>query len=431
MQTMRLALAILLIACARLPALAAENSADRLSLTGIVFSDTDRNGLPGEGEPGLANIAVSDGDHVAVSDANGRYALPANTNERSFVFVTVPAGYAHTAGFYRPIGTDTADISFGLRAAPETKEPEFSFVQITDIHIGYCLEGDERGPEADGEALARDLDQLNRIVPRPAFVVATGDLVDSGSRRRLYEIYSEACAAVSLPLYNVMGNHDKPIVHYEEFLGPACYSFDHGECHFVVLNSVGDTARERAWLEKDMAVQNPGKLPVGDPISIGYTSPAVKGAVVYVGGKGRDGHLYSLALENGTTLWDFPMGMGFMSSTPAVSGSSVYVGSPGRGLLALDAATGKELWNFTTGKAVFSVSPGTREENTVSSSPALCGGVVCFGADDGWFHALDAAMGASLWRYEIGVPAASSPAISGNACYVGALDGNIYAFLGY
>jgi outer membrane protein assembly factor BamB len=43
-------------------------------------------------------------------------------------------------------------------------------------------------------------------------------------------------------------------------------------------------------------------------------------------------------------------------------------------------------------------------------------------------YALDTESGKEMWRYDLGVPITSSPAISGNTVYIGAYDGSIYAF---
>src|SRR5690349_16858950 len=63
----------------------------------------------------------------------------------------------------------------------------------------------------------------------------------------------------------------------------------------------------------------------------------------------------------------------------------------------------------------------------VESSPAVVGGVVYIGSDDGHVYALKAATGARLWAYDTGAPVVSSPAVSGNVVYVGAGNGTVYA----
>jgi outer membrane protein assembly factor BamB len=58
----------------------------------------------------------------------------------------------------------------------------------------------------------------------------------------------------------------------------------------------------------------------------------------------------------------------------------------------------------------------------------LSGNTVYLGSADGRLYALDAGSGKETWRYDLGVPITSSPAISGNTVYVASYDGSIYAF---
>jgi outer membrane protein assembly factor BamB len=62
------------------------------------------------------------------------------------------------------------------------------------------------------------------------------------------------------------------------------------------------------------------------------------------------------------------------------------------------------------------------------SSPAVVGGVVYVGADNGWVYALNASTGAKKWNYTTGDLVRSSPAIAGGFIYLGSEDGKVYAF---
>jgi outer membrane protein assembly factor BamB len=50
------------------------------------------------------------------------------------------------------------------------------------------------------------------------------------------------------------------------------------------------------------------------------------------------------------------------------------------------------------------------------------------GSSDGRLYALDAASGKKLWEFEIGAAVTASPAIAGGRLVVGAQDGRIYVF---
>ncbi|MDQ0762858.1 outer membrane protein assembly factor BamB family protein [Streptomyces canus] len=115
----------------------------------------------------------------------------------------------------------------------------------------------------------------------------------------------------------------------------------------------------------------------------------------------------------GEQRWLFRAG-GSLSSSPAVAGGVVFVGSGDDNLYAVDAATGKRRWTFPTGGAVL-------------SSPAVVGGVVYIGSVDESLYAVDAASGEKRWRFRTGNAVESSPAVARGVVFVGSHDGNLYA----
>lgn len=123
-------------------------------------------------------------------------------------------------------------------------------------------------------------------------------------------------------------------------------------------------------------------------------------------------------------VWKFETGAAVHSS-PAVVGGVVYFGSDDGFLYAIDSATGEERWRYRT-------------DGTVCSSPAVSDGVVFVASDDGRLHAVDAAEGGKRWEFEIGEAGCawrgwqgrvvlSSPAVSRGLVYIGSPDGHLYA----
>ena len=97
---------------------------------------------------------------------------------------------------------------------------------------------------------------------------------------------------------------------------------------------------------------------------------------------------------------------GAVESSPAVAGGVVYIGSDDGHVYALKAATGARLWAYDTGAPVV-------------SSPAVSGGVVYVGAGNGTVYALRTATGARVWSRALGATVVSSPAVAGGLVYVG------------
>jgi outer membrane protein assembly factor BamB len=48
--------------------------------------------------------------------------------------------------------------------------------------------------------------------------------------------------------------------------------------------------------------------------------------------------------------------------------------------------------------------------------------------DDGWLYLLDLATGHEVWSFELGASIESSPAVGGGFVVLGCDDGNVYGF---
>ena len=75
---------------------------------------------------------------------------------------------------------------------------------------------------------------------------------------------------------------------------------------------------------------------------------------------------------------------------------------------------GGELWRFETG-------------GPVRSTPAVVGDAVFVGSSDGHLYALDRPTGAERWRFDAGSPVNSSPAVAHGMVFVGDLGGVMHA----
>jgi outer membrane protein assembly factor BamB len=112
-------------------------------------------------------------------------------------------------------------------------------------------------------------------------------------------------------------------------------------------------------------------------------------------------------------IWRFQAG-GHINSEPAIVGGVLYVGSDDGNLYALDAVTGAERWRFAANDAL-------------SSSPAIADGVVYIGSGSGTLYAVDAASGEERWQAP-GARANAAPAAMNGVVFTGGEDGNLYSF---
>jgi 3',5'-cyclic-AMP phosphodiesterase len=164
--------------------------------------------------------------------------------------------------------------TFGPGAAEAADDGGWSFVQISDTHIGF------RGganPDALGTfeaALAR----IKALDPKPAFVVHTGD-ISHAQKAGAFDTVTEALKGVGVErTFYVPGENDVFADGGAEYLsrfaagGRGWQSFDYRGVHFVgLLNVLGFKAGKLGslgadqleWLERDVA-----GLPSSTPIVV-------------------------------------------------------------------------------------------------------------------------------------------------------------------
>lgn len=148
------------------------------------------------------------------------------------------------------------------------QDDSFFFIQMADPQLFW-------GP---ANLWQTAIDHASRL--KPAFVVVCGDLINNAGEQEKLEpaederrtaAYQKIAAGLDkkIPLYNVAGNHDvcnKPTLAtyswYRERFGRLWYSFVHGDCLFVVLesnilkNPAGSpqSAQEQmAWLKRTLS----------------------------------------------------------------------------------------------------------------------------------------------------------------------------------
>ncbi len=231
--------------------------ADAATVTGIVFEDRDGSGKPGPGNPGLADVLVSNGKDVVETDAQGRYSLP--LPGPAVIFVIKPAGfmppldpksgqprfyYLHqpdgtpvainlTYDGVAPTGPLPASVDFALK---KQDEPEaFEAVMVTDPQ-----------PESDAELDFVREDLIEALGSSGArFAFTSGDILFDDLS--LYDRAKGITAATGLPWWSLGGNHD---LNYEapdrklaketfkREYGPTYYAFTYAKTLFLMLDDV-------------------------------------------------------------------------------------------------------------------------------------------------------------------------------------------------
>lgn len=232
-------------------------------------------GKPKEG------VIVSDGFSVALTDANGIYQIARRDSSR-FVFVSIPAESEVPMAngkptFYYSIKSISLDKKirrdFSLTAG--TKKTQFELLALADVQIGQSK-----------ELSWLTLDEIPMIAEyatsiiknKPVYGISVGDLV--WDNMPYFENYSQQIKRLGLPVFSVIGNHDhnqsiiendmESASNYEDNMGPTYYSYNIGDCHFVVLDDVlyqrkdkyeaEITPNQLTWLKKDLEHVSKDKL---------------------------------------------------------------------------------------------------------------------------------------------------------------------------
>jgi outer membrane protein assembly factor BamB len=143
-------------------------------------------------------------------------------------------------------------------------------------------------------------------------------------------------------------------------------------------------------------------------------SPALRAGFAYYGT--FDNEVLGVSLGKRQIVWRYehPQRKFPYYSSAAVSASRVVLGGRDKLVHGLTVG-GKSVWTFAT-------------RARVESSPAIAGGRVFVGSNDGRFYVLGLTNGAKLWEFNAGAPLSASPAIANGRIVIGSQDGRLYCF---
>jgi outer membrane protein assembly factor BamB len=143
-------------------------------------------------------------------------------------------------------------------------------------------------------------------------------------------------------------------------------------------------------------------------------SPALRGAGAFYGTFANEVLMVSLSSRRIAWRYQHPERRFPFYSSAAVTADRVVLGGRDKLVHGLNAA-GKAVWTFATGARV-------------ESSPAIAGGRVFVGSNDGKFYVLNLNSGAKIWEFNAGAPFSASPAIANGRIVIGSQDGRLYCF---
>src|SRR5690554_6207456 len=223
--------------------------------SGYVFNDTNKNDKKDRREAGIANVGVSNGIDVVITDKEGRYSLP--VSDGNTLFVIKPAGYMTPVDqdfiprfFYhhKPEGSPDTFTYKGVAPTGDLpKSVDFPLYQQEEPESFTAIVFGDPQPYS-----VQDLDYFTEKIVRSEekkentlFGISLGDIV--GDNLDLHPVYKERMRKLQLPWYNVMGNHDLNFdaptdelsdETFEKNFGSANYAFNYGNAHFIILDNI-------------------------------------------------------------------------------------------------------------------------------------------------------------------------------------------------
>jgi 3',5'-cyclic AMP phosphodiesterase CpdA len=165
-------------------------------------------------------------------------------------------------------GVPRSSLLVGASEAHAQVASGFTFVQISDSHIGFRGAANPNPMATLEEAIAK----VGTLTAKPAFMIHTGD-ISHLSKPEEFDNADQAIAKAKLDTFYVPGEHDiidadRGKAYMERYgkalgaKGTGWYSFDKNGVHFVGLVNVADLkaggmgalgAEQLAWLKADLS----------------------------------------------------------------------------------------------------------------------------------------------------------------------------------
>ena len=198
---------------------------------------------------GLPGIVVTDGLQCVQTAADGSYALKSDMGKTRFVYLSLPATVVIPTrdgvpqfSFRIPHDAKAATADFVLEPKPVAKD--YTVMMIADPQVRpYGWDGSMETWNSD---VAPDAEAFRASCPGEVYSINLGDLVYN--EMYAWDDYMDVAAKIQCPTFNVIGNHDydqmtlfetaQGDVYYETYVGPTHYSFDLGDIHYIVLNTI-------------------------------------------------------------------------------------------------------------------------------------------------------------------------------------------------
>ena len=174
--------------------------------------------------------------------------------------------WAGTGALWTISGGLASSISLDQAVAATNSVKGFTFLQISDSHVGFAKPANPDARATYREAVAK----IIAMPVKPDFIIHTGD-ISQLSRDQEFDDADQIIKEAGLKVFHIPGEHDMLddengkayLARYGQgSLGAGWYSFDHNGVHFIALVNVVNLkaggmgnlgADQLEWLQKDLA----------------------------------------------------------------------------------------------------------------------------------------------------------------------------------
>ncbi|MBO4476528.1 MAG: calcineurin-like phosphoesterase C-terminal domain-containing protein [Bacteroidales bacterium] len=201
-----------------------------------------------EGQP-IEGIVVTDGRQCVKTGADGSYAMTSDLSEARFVYLSLPATVNipmrdGVPAFFRRIPRYSKAVQADFVLTTREPAKDYTVMMIADPQVRpYGVDG---SMEAWATSVAPDAEAFRASCKGDVYSINLGDLVYN--YMNAWDDYMDIASMIKCPTFNVIGNHDydqgtlfeteQGNVFYETYVGPEHYSFDLGDIHYLVFNTI-------------------------------------------------------------------------------------------------------------------------------------------------------------------------------------------------
>jgi hypothetical protein len=229
---------------------------------------------------GIANVVISDGYNVMVTDKNGKYEFDPHQDAVA-VFISTPSGFDFKnqngiSRHYYLLNDIKSKKSIEFELEPLNKnDDDHQFIIWADPQVK-----NEKDVEKMMTQSVPDVQKIIAAAGAGTLIhgITVGDIV--WDELQLFAEYNKAVEQMKIPFFQCLGNHDMDYNKggdeasddtFQKTYGPTYYSFNRGQVHYVVMDNVRYLGKDREydgfiqqnqldWLQKDLSFVPKEKL---------------------------------------------------------------------------------------------------------------------------------------------------------------------------